>query len=114
MPIYEYECQKCGKRLEAVQKFSDPLLTECPDCKGILKKLVSNTSFVLKGTGWYVTDFAGKKKADSSSGKEVKKSGGNGKAPGGKDKPVETAASSPEAKTEKKAAPAPSSTPNNP
>ncbi len=73
MPIYEYECEKCKKRLEVVQKFSDPLLTECPDCKGKLKKLVSNTSFVLKGSGWYVTDYARKGSSDSSSGKGAKK-----------------------------------------
>ena len=76
MPIYEYECQKCGARLERIQKFSDPILTECPKCKGRLKKLISNTSFVLKGTGWYVTDYA------------RKDSGGNGK----KEKPAEKAA----------------------
>ena len=76
MPIYEYECQKCGGRLERIQKFSDPILTECPKCKGRLKKLISNTSFVLKGTGWYVTDYA------------RKDSGGNGK----KEKPAEKAA----------------------
>ena len=107
MPIYEYACQKCNKRLEVFQKFSDPLLTECPDCKGKLKKLVSNTSFVLKGTGWYATDFAGKKNPDSSSGKAPKKSGG-------KDKAAEKTEKSAEAKTESKAAPAPNSSPNNP
>ncbi len=60
MPIYEYECNECEKKLEVVQKFSDPLLTECPECKGQLKKLISNTSFVLKGDGWYVTDYPSK------------------------------------------------------
>ncbi len=57
MPIYEYECNKCKKKLEVVQKFNDPLLTECPECRGQLRKLISNTSFVLKGDGWYVSDY---------------------------------------------------------
>lgn len=58
MPIYEYKCTSCGKKLEKIQKFSDPPLQECPDCKGSLEKLVSHSSFHLKGTGWYVTDYA--------------------------------------------------------
>lgn len=61
MPIYEYKCLSCGKRLELMQKFSDSPLSKCPDCGGTMKKLVSNTSFVLKGTGWYKTDYAPKK-----------------------------------------------------
>jgi putative FmdB family regulatory protein len=61
MPVYEYECEGCGKVHEAIQKFSDPALTECPDCRGSLRKLISSTSFVLKGSGWYLTDYARKK-----------------------------------------------------
>lgn len=57
MPIYEYKCQSCHRTLEFIQKFSDPLLTECPDCQGTLEKIVSSPHFELKGTGWYVTDF---------------------------------------------------------
>lgn len=64
MPIYEYECLQCGKNHELMQKFSDALLTACPECGGELKKLISNTSFVLKGSGWYITDYA--RKSDSS------------------------------------------------
>ena len=60
MPIYEYSCKKCGKHIEVIQKFSDKLLRTCPDCKGRLSKLISRTSFQLKGTGWYVTDYARK------------------------------------------------------
>ncbi len=59
MPIYEYVCDCCGKQIEKIQKFSDPLLTEC-DCSGRLKKVMSQSSFVLKGGGWYMTDYAGK------------------------------------------------------
>jgi putative FmdB family regulatory protein len=60
MPIYEYECRACRKTTEVMQKFSDAPLAACPECGGQLKKLISNTSFVLKGTGWYKTDYAGK------------------------------------------------------
>lgn len=73
MPIYEYECSKCRQITEALQKFSDPSLTECPHCSGKLKKLMSLNSFHLKGNGWYVTDYAGQK-AGSQPDKRSKKS----------------------------------------
>ncbi|MCB1649664.1 MAG: zinc ribbon domain-containing protein [Pseudomonadales bacterium] len=58
MPIYEYQCQDCGHRLEALQKISDAPLRQCPQChKESLSKLVSASSFRLKGGGWYETDF---------------------------------------------------------
>ena len=60
MPIYEYECVRCHQTTEALQKFSDPPLADCPHCNGRLKKLISLNSFHLKGSGWYVTDYAGK------------------------------------------------------
>jgi len=63
MPIYEYECKACGHQCEFIQKFSDPLKTDCPHCEANqLVKLVSAPSFQLKGTGWYVTDFRDQKK----------------------------------------------------
>lgn len=65
MPIYEYECQKCGKTAEAMQRFSDPPLTECGHCKGKLNKLISMSTFHLKGSGWYTTDYAGKNQSTS-------------------------------------------------
>ena len=58
MPIYEYQCQDCLRKHEVMQKFSDEPLSVCPVCGGSLRKLISNTSFVLKGTGWYKTDYA--------------------------------------------------------
>ncbi len=58
MPIYEYECVKCGHVHEALQKISDKPLTECPLCSGRLQKLISQSSFHLKGSGWYATDYA--------------------------------------------------------
>ena len=66
MPIYEYECSACGEIEEAFQKMSDSPLTECSKCKGNLKKLVSHSSFHLKGSGWYVTDYGGSKKSSSN------------------------------------------------
>jgi putative FmdB family regulatory protein len=58
MPIYEYRCASCGFEKEYLQKVSDPLLTDCPECgKSTFSKLVSAAGFQLKGNGWYVTDF---------------------------------------------------------
>ena len=61
MPIYEYQCQKCGT-FEVTQRITEKPLGKCPNCKGKVKKLISNTSFQLKSTGWYVTDYARKDK----------------------------------------------------
>lgn len=65
MPIYEYQCAGCGRTFEVMQKISDNPLTKCEACGGDLKKLITSTSFVLKGEGWYVTDYpsADRKKA---------------------------------------------------
>ncbi len=61
MPVYEYQCTECGEIKEAFQKISDSPLTTCPHCKGSLKKLISQSTFHLKGSGWYVTDYGGAK-----------------------------------------------------
>lgn len=97
MPVYEYGCMKCGKKHEIMQKFSDAPMAVCPDCGGEVKKLISNTSFVLKGTGWYVTDYADKKSPDK--GKSVKTSTETKAEEKKPDAAPETAA---EAKTETK------------
>lgn len=60
MPIYEYKCLKCQHHFEAMQKFSDEPLSTCPKCSGAVKKQVSATSFHLKGSGWYMTDYSNK------------------------------------------------------
>ena len=60
MPLYEYQCTECGEIEEAIQKFSDAPLTTCRHCSGKLNKLISQSSFHLKGTGWYVTDYSKK------------------------------------------------------
>ncbi|MEP1741605.1 MAG: zinc ribbon domain-containing protein [Kangiellaceae bacterium] len=69
MPIYEYKCKECDHRLEKIQKMSDDPLKDCPSCeKPALAKVVSASSFKLKGTGWYETDFkGGSKKSESKS-----------------------------------------------
>jgi putative FmdB family regulatory protein len=69
MPVYEYECPSCTGRFEAIQRFSDPALTECRLCGGRgVRKVLSAPAFVLKGSGWYVTDYpsADRKKASES------------------------------------------------
>lgn len=68
MPIYEYGCAACGHELEIWQKINDRPAKKCPACGARkLERLISNTSFKLKGSGWYVTDYAGKKPAGKSS-----------------------------------------------
>lgn len=59
MPLYEYHCDGCGKNLEIMQKISEAPKKKCPECGGKLEKILSSSSFHLKGTGWYKTDFAG-------------------------------------------------------
>lgn len=69
MPIYEYECNKCGHAFEREQRMSDPPIKSCPKCKGRkVTKLISQTSFVLKGGGWYADGYSDSKKsaADAS------------------------------------------------
>ena len=102
MPIYEYECLACGKTSEAMQKFSDALLDTCPECGGQLKKLISNSTFVLKGSGWYVTDY-GRKGSDTekTSSEATKKSPENKEAKAATDTKTEPKAdSAKEPKTE--------------
>lgn len=66
MPIYEYKCEKCSEEHEVMQKMTEKPLTVCKKCGGMLKKMISNTSFVLKGSGWYVTDYADKNRKNSA------------------------------------------------
>ncbi|AQA19997.1 transcriptional regulator [Halioglobus japonicus] len=71
MPIYEYQCQKCGNELEALQKISDAPLVDCPECHAPeLKKKVSAAAFRLKGGGWYETDFKTGSKKNLHGGSE--------------------------------------------
>lgn len=57
MPIYEYQCENCSRRFEVMQRMTEPVLAICEQCGGHVRRLISQTSFVLKGSGWYVTDY---------------------------------------------------------
>jgi putative FmdB family regulatory protein len=103
MPIYEYECQKCGT-FEATQRITDNPLSKCPTCKGKVKKLISNTSFQLKGTGWYITDYARKGK-DASKGENGASSSSESKS-----ETKEAKSETKESKTETKKESTPSKT----
>ncbi len=94
MPIYEYQCERCGHALEAMQRMADPALRTCPKCgEDELRRLISNTSFVLKGSGWYVTDY----KSGGGSASSSSKSDTSGAS-------SDTGASKGESKSEPKAA----------
>src|SRR6476620_7268890 len=86
MPIYEYRCEHCGD-FEEMQRITDPALVRCPRCKRKVRRLISSTSFQLKGSGWYVTDYAragaGKdKKSGTSEAKGETASGGGSESSG--------------------------------
>jgi putative FmdB family regulatory protein len=103
MPIYEYECQKCGT-FEATQRITENPLSKCPTCKGKVKKLISNTSFQLKGTGWYITDYARKGK-DAS-----KENGSSSSSSESKSETKEAKSETKESKTDTKKESTPSKT----
>ncbi len=73
MPIYEYQCTKCGDEFDAIQSFSDRPLRKCKKCGGKLEKLISECNFQLKGTGWYVTDYGKKDKSNEKKAYDKKK-----------------------------------------
>lgn len=79
MPLYEYLCESCGERTEALQKIGDPPLTTCSSCGGAVKRLLSAPAFQFKGSGWYVTDYA-------------RSAGGADAAKGGTEAPAKPAA----------------------
>ena len=73
MPVYEYECGSCGGRFEAVRKFSDHDLAECALCHGAnIRKVLSAPAFVLKGSGWYVTDYPSNDRKEGSASEKPK------------------------------------------
>jgi putative FmdB family regulatory protein len=74
VPIYEYQCSKCGEVFEAFQKITDEPLSQCKFCQGKVEKLISQSSFQLKGSGWYLTDYA---RRNSSSPSDKPKSSSN-------------------------------------
>src|SRR5712671_659901 len=73
MPLYEYECKKCGHRFEKIQKFSDKMVKKCPECGGQVEQMISAPAVQFKGSGWYVTDYAKKTSSQGSSGDSASK-----------------------------------------
>ena len=74
MPVYEYECGSCGGHFEAVRKFSDPDLSECSLCHAVnIRKVLSTPAFVLKGSGWYVTDYPSSDRKEGSASEKPEK-----------------------------------------
>ncbi|WP_149826265.1 FmdB family zinc ribbon protein [Streptomyces tailanensis] len=71
MPTYQYQCTECGEGLEAVQKFTDDALTECPSCNGRLKKVFSAVGIVFKGSGFYRNDSRGSSSSSSPASKSA-------------------------------------------
>lgn len=79
MPLYEYECLKCGGRTERIESVRGPHLKRCPHCKGKVERVIAPPAIQFKGSGWYVTDYAGKGGAGDGSTTEKpesKKAGG--------------------------------------
>jgi len=76
MPLYEYQCTKCGHRFEKIQKFSDKKIKKCPECGAPVEQVISAPAVQFKGSGWYVTDYAKKSSAPAASdgGKDSKES----------------------------------------
>src|SRR5579863_6922915 len=75
MPLYEYECEKCGHRFEKIQKFSDKMVKKCPECGGKVEQMISAPAVQFKGSGWYVTDYANKSHAPDGGGKDPNRDG---------------------------------------
>ena len=98
MPLFEYECRKCGQRTERIEKFDGAKLQKCPKCGGRVERLVSAPAIQFKGSGWYVTDY-GKSKSSGASGKE----GGAAEGPKSENKSDGKSESKSEGKTESKA-----------
>jgi len=103
MPIYEYQCQKCGT-IEVTQRITEKALIKCPTCKSKVKKLISNTSFQLKGTGWYITDYArkGQKNGESKSDNDSKSASSESKSDSSSKTSSSTESKSEPKKTESK------------
>ena len=93
MPLYEYKCVKCGRHTEKIEKVSGPHLKKCPHCGGKVERLLSRPAIQFKGSGWYVTDYAGKSAArdgDSGSTAAGETKDGAAKETAAKDKDAST------------------------
>jgi putative FmdB family regulatory protein len=104
MPLYEYQCQSCGKVFEVIQKFSDQPLTVHESCGGEVQRLISAAAIQFKGSGWYITDYARNTKSSNGQGEksgekgESKSDGGSGESTAKTETKTE---SKPAAKTDK-------------
>ena len=86
MPLYEYLCKKCGHRFEEIKKFSDKQPKKCPECGGVIERVISAPAVQFKGSGWYVTDYAKKgSSGGSSSSSSSSESGNDGNGKDSKD-----------------------------
>jgi putative FmdB family regulatory protein len=101
MPTYEYQCNDCGREFEIRQRISEPALTRCEICGGALKRLLSAAPFILKGEGWYVTDYPSesRKKALQSEKSSGEGAGKKDSAPAEKPAAEKSAPSAPPAST---------------
>lgn len=88
MPTYQYRCTECANELEAVQKFTDPPLTVCPQCEGDLRKVYSAVGVVFKGSGFYATDSRSKGKSNAAKPGESKGESGKGDGAKSESKPA--------------------------
>jgi putative FmdB family regulatory protein len=101
MPLYEYECKKCGHRFERIQKFSDPMVKKCPECGGKVEQMISAPAVQFKGSGWYVTDYAKRSGSASGSDSGSKSESGKDSAEGGESKEAKAGKDSKDTKDKK-------------
>jgi len=107
LPLYEYECVKCHKRTEKIEKVDGPHLKKCPHCGGKVEKLVSRSAIQFKGAGWYVTDYAGKKSTGDSASASTSSDKSETKESMTKDSSTKDSKESKDSKETKESKPAP-------
>ena len=106
MPLYEYECTACHRRIEKIQKYSDAELTACPHCGGRLERTITAAAMVFKGGGWYADGYASHKPAAAGEGSSGESSGGSDSNGGGDSSATLSASSGDGAKSSESAKPA--------
>lgn len=111
MPTYEYQCDKCRQIFEIRQRISEPALTLHDGCGGPVRRLLSAAPFILKGEGWYVTDYPSEARKKAKESEKGATGGGDTKSAASQDTKSDTKSAAPAASTETKAASAPASSP---
>ncbi|MBZ5700520.1 MAG: zinc ribbon domain-containing protein [Acidobacteriia bacterium] len=101
MPLYEYKCKKCRKQTEKIENYSGPHLKKCPHCGGAVERTITAPAIQFKGSGWYVTDYAGKSGSRGDSGKAEKSGGGEAAEAKGKETAAKETKESKESKESK-------------